>query len=646
MNKRITTLLCLLMVIALQANAYEERNLLQKSADLSKIKASLVLGQKWVPYPAYTDRGGWDSLAGEYKDRIISQGEKYLDFDWRVVKGTGYLEFKRSGSRKVMEDPLDANNTALSALVVAELAEGKGRFVDEIINGVLQACEMTSWALSAHLVSAQHNKTPFPDYREDVLDLTQGDMSQLLSWTYHFLHGAFDKVEPMVSIRLCHELQKRELEPYIHRSDFWWMAFDYKPGMMVNNWNPWCNFNALTCFLLLENDPDKLSQAVQRTMVSVDKFINYVNTDGGYEEGSTYWGHGAGKLYDYLQLLYMGTGGKISIFNEPQIKYMGEYIARSYIGNGWVVNFADASARGGGDVAEIYRYGVAVNSELMKGFAARMNRKTPCMPATNWLDMYRGLETLRFMPQLKAETAIFHMPAYSWYPQTEFCYLSNKNNLFLAAKGGYNNESHNHNDVGTFSLYSNTVPLLIDAGVGTYTRQTFSSERYDIWTMQSNYHNLPMINGIPQSFGNRFRATEVKADLKRQSFSLNIATAYPEEAKVERWIRSYRLTRNGLDISDDFKLRTTVAPNQINFLTWGKVDMSKPGIVTIEVKGEKAVLTYDKAVFTVTIETIKLSDKKLSDVWGDEIYRVSLNARKQISAGTYNYKIETESLKP
>lgn len=30
------------------------------------------------------------------------------------------------------------------------------------------------------------------------------------------------------------------------------------------------------------------------------------------------------------------------------IKNMGEYISRSYIGNGWVVNFADASARGEG----------------------------------------------------------------------------------------------------------------------------------------------------------------------------------------------------------------------------------------------------------------------------------------------------------
>ncbi len=33
----------------------------------------------------------------------------------------------------------------------------------------------------------------------------------------------------------------------------------------------------------------------------------------------------------------------------------------------------------------------------------------------------------------------------------------------------FNNESHNHNDAGTFSLYLNTIPVLIDAGVGRGT---------------------------------------------------------------------------------------------------------------------------------------------------------------------------------
>ena len=92
----------------------------------------------------------------------------------------------------------------------------------------------------------------------------------------------------------------------------------------------------LQCFFLLENDRDKLAKAVYRTMTSVDHFINYTHGDGGCEEGPSYWGHAAGKMYDYLQMLSDGTGGKVSVFDQPIIKNMGEYIARSYGGTaGW-----------------------------------------------------------------------------------------------------------------------------------------------------------------------------------------------------------------------------------------------------------------------------------------------------------------------
>lgn len=637
MKQRILSLLGLLLLVALPSKAYEERNLLQHAATVEQIKESLVMNQQWVPYPAYQDRQGWDQFLGSHKDGIIRNGEKYLGFTWKVVKAMDYMEYERSGNRRIMEDPLGENNKAIGALVMAELAEGKGRFIDEIINGVLQACEMTSWALSAHLASYQKTHRAFPDHREQILELTQGNMAQMFSWTYYFLHQEFDKVDPIISVRLRKELQERELDPYLQRDDFWWMAFQYKPGMIINNWNPWCNFNALTCFLLLENDRDVLAKAVYRTMTSVDRFLNHVKADGGCEEGPSYWGHAAGKLYDYLQMLSLGTGGKVSIFDLPQVKYMGEYIVRSYIGDGWVVNFADASARGGGDVPLIYRFGTAVNSDVMKGYAADKQRETPVKPTTNWLDMFRGLETLRFLPALQQETATYQAPSATWYPETEFCYFSNKQGLFMAAKGGYNNESHNHNDAGTVSLYSHHIPMLIDAGVGTYTRQTFSSERYSIWTMQSNYHNLPLINGVPQKFGSEYKATEVKVDTRKQTFSANIATAYPEEAAVEKWTRSYRLGKDRLTITDAFRLKEAKAANVVNFLVWGNVDLSVPGVISLEVKGEKGQLTYDSRQFQASIETIRLEDPRLSNVWGDEIYRVSLTARETATADTYTF---------
>jgi hypothetical protein len=66
-------------------------------------------------------------------------------------------------------------------------------------------------------------------------------------------------------LRLRHTLQQRILDPYMNNDHFWWMAVNYRPGMLVNNWNPWCNSNALMCFMLLENDKEMLAKAIYRS---------------------------------------------------------------------------------------------------------------------------------------------------------------------------------------------------------------------------------------------------------------------------------------------------------------------------------------------------------------------------------------------
>lgn len=641
-TRQLLTWMCLLVWAATQAHAYETRNLLQKEADLEQVKSALIMDQKWVSYPAYADRAGWDRFLGDYKVQYIRLGESFLDYEWKVIQATDYLEYGRSGDRQIMEKPFNQNNRALECLFFAELAEGEGRFIDQIINGVFHSCEMTSWALSAHL-GLQKIGGCFPSDKEHVIDLGSGNLASQLAWIYYYLKPSLDRVNPLIAERLRHELQVRILDTYMQEDHFWWMAFHLQPGGTVNNWNPWCNFNVLQCFFLLENDRDKLAQAVYRTMTSVDHFLNYTHTDGGCEEGPSYWGHAAGKLYDYLQMLADGTGGKISIFDEPMVKQMGEYIARSYVGNGWVVNFADASAKGGGDAPLIYRYGKAVGSDLMTHYAAYLLQHSgdpKQVKAPLETDIFRLFQTILTKEELSAADANFQFPSYSWYPETEFCYMTSPNGFFVAAKGGYNNESHNHNDVGTFSLYVDTVPILIDAGVGTYTRQTFGAERYSIWTMQSNYHNLPMINGVPQSYGSQYKATDVRFNPKQLLFSVDIASAYPADAQVKKWVRSYKLGKKSFEIKDVFTLQSIQAgKTSINFLTWGKVDISQPGKVLLEVKDEKICLTYDKQIFTATVEPIPLTDSRLSNVWGNEIYRLSLHVDKPSLSGSYIYKV-------
>ena len=240
------------LCITLIARETVQRNLIQKRYTFDQVKAALVMDQKWVPYPAYADRAGWDALIGSHKETLIKQGEQFLDYEWKVVKAMDYMEYELSGNRNVMQNPLGANNRAIGTLFAAELAEGKGRFIPQIINGVWHTCEMTSWALSAHLAGLSYARRSLPVKGDNTLELTQGDMSQMFSWIYYYLHQEFDKIQPEFSKRLKDELKYRELDSYLERDDFWWMGFTGgNENGMLNNWTPWCTSNAILTFMLM-----------------------------------------------------------------------------------------------------------------------------------------------------------------------------------------------------------------------------------------------------------------------------------------------------------------------------------------------------------------------------------------------------------
>ena len=129
-------------------------------------------------------------------------------------------------------------------------------------------------------------------------------------------------------------------------------------------------------------------------------------------------------------------------------------------------------------------------------------------------------EVFRPIPQPTDDVA-YPLPLQSWLPGIQVLTAreieGSDQGLFLAAKGGTNGESHNHNDIGSFIVALDGVPVLIDAGVGEYTKQTFSNRRYELWPMVSPYHNLPTVNGHQQQPGVEFAARDVARGPDRRS---------------------------------------------------------------------------------------------------------------------------------
>ncbi len=213
--------LCLIQPLKAELKP-RERNILANEAKAIDLTKAMINDNSWNKLPDYKERQFWESLPVNIRQDYIKRAEGYLDYNWPVVKATDYLEFIRSGDRR--QSVYSACSNALISLVMGELVEGKGRFIDQIINAVWYYSEQTWWGWSAHL-GAQKAGSGLPDVNEPYVDLGVSEVTSNLSMTYSLFKDEFDKVHPLISPRLKQEITNKALTPYFERNDWGYMGF-------------------------------------------------------------------------------------------------------------------------------------------------------------------------------------------------------------------------------------------------------------------------------------------------------------------------------------------------------------------------------------------------------------------------------------
>jgi len=658
-NKRRTrtgsaTLLLLLVFAIVRSNVAigrEDRFKLGELYPRERIAQVLIPRGKWHPCPTWDEREAWDGLPQEVRNDLIANGEKYLGYDWPALPATLFLEFARNGNRSRYEHEHFARRRALTNLVVAECVEGERRFLDDIVNGIWAICEESFWGVPAH-VGAQEAGSGLPDTAEPIVALFVAETSESLAWTSYLLGEQLDQVSPLVRPRIAMEIDHRVLTPCLER-DFGWMGFR---GGRVNNWNPWCNSNWLASALLIETDASRRAAALAKIARSLDHFFDAYEDDGGCDEGPGYWGRAGASLFDCLELFYSASNGAISVYDQPLVKEIGRYIYRVHIADRYFVNFADASARVGIPDSLVYWYGRRIGDDRLAGFGAYAFVQSGGIDSA--FDGGVGYSMGRVLPEVFGVREIAAAEAKPplvrdvWLDGIQVMTARDREGstkgLYLAAKGGHNAESHNHNDVGNFIVYKDGRPAIIDIGVETYSRKTFSSQRYEIWTMQSAYHSLPTIDGVMQAPGERFAARNVSYTMDDQhaELQLDIAGAYPAEVNLKSWGRTIRLNRGSdITVTDTYAISKRVRDIMLSLMTPCQVKKEKAGRLLLEfVDGGKprpAVrVLYEKDKLRVKLETITVEDRRLRGVWPEKITRICLTAVTPPTEDTWTLKIE------
>jgi len=152
--------------------------------------------------------------------------------------------------------------------------------------------------------------------------------------------------------------------------------------------------------------------------------------------------------------------------------------------------------------------------------------------------------------------------------------------------------------------------------------------------MQSAYHNLPTINGVQQAPGKQFAARDARCyeDDLAATLCMDIAGAYPAEAKVKQWVRAVRLVRQmEVAIEDRYELEEVVAETVLHLMTPCEVERAGSGRLVLnraQLPGGRETgvgfLEYDPDLLRMELDVVPLTEGRLQGIWGERLIRINL----------------------
>lgn len=582
--------------------------------------------QEFLPFPKASQRNAYEMLSADLRNNIIKEGESFLDYKYPLIMATDFMAFTRTGNRADFETLYYSKRHALCALAAAECVERSGRFFDDIINGIFAICEESAWQLPPH--NTYVRDTPqllLPDTGRPILDLFACETAALLSCISYLLAEDLNKISPLINSRIHRELELRIITPYL-KEHFWWMGRGEEP---MCNWTAWCTQNILLTVFLGNFDENIKRQTFLKASESLDYFLKDYGTDGCCDEGAQYYRHAGLCLCNAMEILNTVSDGAFThLFETEKIKNIATYIMNVHVAGKYYFNFSDCSPIAGRAGVQEYLFGKFTKQPELMQFAAddlRVSEDSFYSDEVNRLSLYHRLQNIFYRDEVLSfdeKPVIRHRDIFY---ESVGLFLTRSNSLNLAVKAGDNADNHNHNDTGSFTLFKNGSPVFVDIGVESYTKKTFSPRRYEIWTMQSGYHNLPTLSGLDQKDGEDYCASDVSvfSNENTASISMELIQAYPIPRSGQPGFSapSYRRDvilhkkENRLVITDTTNLSNVI----LNFITY-----EKPVIEDSLLKiGNVAFASFTGAVLDV-VEVLPITDERLKKAWDHDLYRVRL----------------------
>lgn len=188
------------------------QNLLSGKFSKSELANMLIPQEEWIPFPKLNDRESWSKADKEMMEAYLKKANSYINYEWAGIPATKSLLIDRTGDRNEYQAVSFKRREILGIMLLAEIYENKGRFIDPIINGVWSICEESFWGVPAHLPKNKEY-SGLMDVSKPFVDLFAAETATYLAWVDYFLGDKLDEVSPQIRKRIYYETNYRIFQP-------------------------------------------------------------------------------------------------------------------------------------------------------------------------------------------------------------------------------------------------------------------------------------------------------------------------------------------------------------------------------------------------------------------------------------------------
>ncbi|MDR2257659.1 MAG: heparinase II/III-family protein [Treponema sp.] len=520
--------------------------------------------------------------------------------------------FDTQGDRKQFEEPYFERRRRLLVYGLSSWLWQRPEDISGLQDSIWAICDEYSWCLPAHMGGKSRSPAADPAASSGIItgarfdnavtiDLFACETGLALAECCAALE---DALEPVALERARKEVYRRLIQSYLEYG-----AFQHWELLKMN----WCSvcgggLGAAACYLI--KDDRLLGGILHKLLPTLDRFLESFAEDGACVEGLSYWSYGVSYFVMFADILFHRTGGRIDLLKDPRFEKIARFQQKCYLPGGARVYFSDAENSG-------FRLGLTgflcrrvpgvVTPPLDR--AMRMEADTGGHFNHALRDFSQALRDLlwtenREPPPFEAEPLVI-LPDAQWL-------IAAAGETAFAAKGGHNDEPHNHNDVGAFIYYKKGKMIVCDLGSGEYTKDYFNENRYAVFCARSLSHSVPVINGEGQKPGREYGARDCRIGPGAEMV-LDMAGAYGAAELLSlkrRFVFNPR--RGGLEIEDRFLFSPHPLPVIERFISLYPPEI-KGRLVHIDSGDSRSVLKCSLKTEPV------IHEQKHRDHYGDEV---------------------------